>query len=184
MAITSSTLLAVGAITAAVGAVGSATVGTMSAIQQHKQAKANAEMQEQEALRNAKVEQNAAAATEAQMQENARRQQEYNSYERGAQYAAFGKAGVGMASGSPLALLGATAAEEQRKVNDSMMTGYSQAQQHVNAATNLKYQAGVARASKPSKATQGWQIAGQGIKMIGDLGQIGMNYGMTRGSVN
>ena len=161
----------IAAIGATVGAVGS----TVGAVEQHKQATANAEAQEAQARYNQKLEQNEQARIEAENAENARRQREAAEDLKARQRALLGKSGAAMSSGSPLAILGATALDQERQIQDTQYAGYRQAQQHGEQAKMYDYQARVAKASAPSKAALGAGIAGTWGNWGMSIGTIGLN---------
>ena len=105
-----------------VGLLGAAGAGTASAItahqqqrQQAQQAADNARMQQQQMEYNKRMEEREAAALEAETAENVRRQRLESERLRSAQIALLGKSGAAMASGSPLAVLGATALMKNEK---------------------------------------------------------------------
>lgn len=162
-------LLAWGAVAVTTGAV----LGGVSAAQQHEQARANAEMQAQQAEYNKRLAEREAARTEAETAENMRRQHEAAEELKARQRAMLGHSGAAFASGSPLAVLGQTAADEELKVLDTAYAGYSSAQQHREQAKMYQYQAGVARAQKPSSSSLGLNIAGQAVGAVGQIAQLG-----------
>ena len=175
---------AVSAATAIAGSVVGGVVGGVSAAQQHNQAKANAEMQAQQAEYNKRQEMREAARIEAETAENARRQREESERLKAHQRALLGASGAAMTSGSPLAILGATAADEELKVQDVHRVGYQQANQHREAAKMYDYQAGVAKAQAPSGSSLALSlagnIAGNAIGGIGKVASIGGNYVVQR----
>lgn len=160
------------AVLAAIGATVGAVAGTVGAAEQHKQAEANAKAQEAQLNYNKRLEEREAARIEAENAENARRQREAAEQLKAQQRALLGKSGVAMTSGSPLAILGQTAADEEMKVQDLHAGGYAEANKHREQAKMFGYQAGVARASAPSKASLGANLAG-----------TWGNYGMSLGSI-
>lgn len=161
---------------AAAAAIGGATTslvtGIVGGVEQHKQAEANAKAQEAQLQYNKRLEEREAARIEAENAENARRQRLAAEQLKAQQRALLGKSGVAMTSGSPLAILGQTAADEEMKVQDLHAGGYVEANKHREQAKMFGYQAGVARASAPSKAMLGANIAGQ-------IGNWGSSVGTT-----
>ena len=133
---------------------------TIGAVQQHQQENANLEAQAQQHEYNRRLEEREARTVEAETLENAKRQRAENDRFRSAQRAAMGKSGAALASGSPLALLGETAADQEQSVLDAQRTGYRQSQQHVESAKNHQYRANAARASKRSGSQLGLELAG------------------------
>ena len=171
------TALAIGAaITGAVAATVGTAVGIAGAVEQNNQARANADMQAQQLEYNKRVEEREAARVESEAAENARRQREAAEELKARQRALLGKSGAAMQSGSPLAVLGQTAADEELKVQDIHYSGANQAAHHREQAKMYQYQAGVARASAPSSASLGLSVAGQMASGLGSLANIGMGY--------
>lgn len=160
----------IGAVGAVGGALTSMTTGIVGGIEQHKQAEANAKAQEAQLNYNKRLEEREATRVEAETAENARRQREAAEQLKSQQRALLGKSGVAMTAGSPLAVLGETAADEEMKVQDLHAGGYNQAMQHREQAKMFGYQAGVARASAPSRASLGWNIAGNIGSGLGNTG--------------
>ena len=173
-----SAILTVTALTAAAAAITGGVVGGVAAEEQHKQARANAEMQAQQAEYNKRQEMREAARIEAETAENARRQREESERLKAHQRALLGASGAAMTSGSPLAILGATAADEELKVQDIHRVGYQQADQHREAAKMYDYQAGVARAQKPSGSSLALSLVGNALGTTGQVANIAGNYAM------
>lgn len=128
------------------------TIGVVGGIVSHdqqkkaaKNAEKNAELQLAQANYNRKVQEQETAALVAEGQENARRQREAAEYARSQRIAALGKSGVAMNSGSPLAILGAAAADEERNIMDA----HYLSSRHVAASrgqeANYSWQADIAR---------------------------------------
>lgn len=173
------------AITAAVVGVGAAVaggvVGTVSAKQEHEAAKAQAKLAEQRAQMeqqqieyNKRQELREAAALEAETAENVRRQRLESEKLKSAQRAALGKSGAALTSGSPLAILGETAAEEEIKAQDLHYQGARAANAHYSQANIYGYQSKAARhnilsarAGAPSKSALGLNIAGSWTRAAG-----------------
>ena len=170
------TWLLIGTITAATAAVAGASVSTVGAVAQHNQAKANADMQAQQHAYNKRLEEREAAQIEAEAAENARRQRVQAEQLKAQQRAMLGKSGAAMTSGSPLAILGQTAIDEEMQIQGTHYAGYNQAMKHREQAKMFGYQAAVARAQAPSSSSLGLNIAGQWINTTGQLAQIGSNY--------
>ena len=167
---------AVSAATAIAGSVVGGVVGGISAIEQHNQARANAEMQAQQAEYNKRLEEREASRIERENEENARRQREQSEYLKAQQRALLGKSGAAMTSGSPLAILGATAMNEELKVQDAHVGGYQAVQNHREQAKMYQYQAGVARAQKPSGSSLALSLVGQAAGTTGKVAGIAGNY--------
>lgn len=183
MAISLSVATAVAAGVAAVAAVTGGALGIVGSVQQHNQAKNNAKMQEQQMNYNKRMEEREAAAIEAETAENARRQRIQAEQLKAKQIALLGKSGAAMTSGSPLAILGQTAADEEMKIQDTHFAGYRQAYQHREQAKMYGYQAGVARAQAPSGSNLALNIAGQVTNTVGNVAQIGGNSAVNKTSL-
>ncbi len=180
MAISLSTALGIAAGVGVVSSLASGAVGIASSVQQHEQAKANAEAQEAQARYNQMIEQNEARRVEAENAENMRRQREAAEQLKAQQRALLGASGAAMTSGSPLAILGQTAMDQERQVQDTAYAGYRQAQSHSEQAKMYDYQARVARASRPSALSLGLNVAGQGLSTFGSVAQTIGNYAIGR----
>ena len=153
------------------------TVGTYSAIEGYQNQKYQADLAEENARiqmaqleYNKRLEEREAAAIEAEGNENARRLHEQAEILKAQQRALLGKSGAAMAAGSPLAILGQTASDEELKIQDSLyMTarqsaaarskaadyefGYALAQQDMTAA----------KASRPTGLSLGMNLTGAAI---------------------
>ena len=149
----------------ALGLIGTAiTLGTIGTVQNHNAAQQQAQnaedsarMQQAQMEYNRRMEEREAAALEAETAENVRRQREESARLRSAQLAMLGKSGAAMASGSPLAILGATAADEEMKAQDMHYAGARSGAAHRSKAIGYSYGAAIAgqgiraaRASRPS----------------------------------
>ena len=77
-------------------------------------------------------------------------------------------------------VLGQTAADEELKVHDIHYSGANQAQHHREQARMYGWQAGVAKASAPSAAGLGLNVAGQLASGLGSMAGIGMSYASYR----
>ena len=176
MSIPLGTLLSVSSVVAAVGAVAGGALGIVGSIQQHEQAKANAEMQAQQAEYNQRLEEREAAKIEAENAESVRRQRMQAEQLKAQQRALLGKSGAAMTSGSPLAILGQTAIDDEMQIRDTHNAGYSAAMQHREQAKMFGYQAAVSRAQAPSGTSLALNIAGQVVNTTDKLAQIGGNY--------
>ncbi len=166
------------AIAAAVASVAATAIGTSvgiaGAAEQNKQAQANAEAQEAQANYNKRLEEREAARIEAETAENARRQREEAERFKAQQRALLGASGAAMDSGTPLAILGRTAADTEMSIMDTHTGGAQQANQHREQAKMYQYQAGVARMNRPSGSSLGLNVAGQIGSGLGNLAQTGM----------
>ena len=163
-------LAVVSSAIAIAGATATAIATSVGAAEQHKQAEANAKAQEAQMEYNKRLEEREASKIEAENAENARRQRQAAEQLKAQQRALLGKSGVAMTSGSPLAILGQTAADEEMKVQDQHAFGSAEVNKHREQAKMFGFQAGVARASAPSKASLGANIAGtvgNGVSSIG-----------------
>ncbi|MBQ7731592.1 MAG: hypothetical protein IJT68_07135 [Lentisphaeria bacterium] len=176
MAISLGTALTIATAVAATTAIVGGVVGGVAGIQQHNQARANAEMQAEQAEYNKRLEEREASRLERENDENARRQREQSEYLKAQQRALLGKSGAAMTSGSPLAILGATAMNEELKVQDAHVGGYQAVQNHREQAKMYQYQAGVARAQKPSGSSLALSLVGQAAGTTGKVAGIAGNY--------
>lgn len=173
-----------GAVTGIVGAVTGTVGGVVAGIEQHNAqkrqaeiAEQNAKIQQQQAAYNERLEQREAAAVEAETRENARRQREASERLKASQRAAFGKSGALMTAGSPLAVLGETAADEELKVQDLQYQGYRQQQKHLIAATGYNAErtiAGINAANAKKSAPSVGSFAGS---LAGSIGSGAMQIG-------
>ena len=162
----------------------SVAVGTVGVIQSHQSAQQQAQnaedqakMQQQQMEYNKRMEEREAAALEAETAENVRRQRLEAARLRSAQVAMLGKSGAALASGSPLAVLGATAAEEELKVQDTHYSGARGYAAHQAQATSYGYGAAIAgqgvRAAKASSPTGGQLAIGIAGNVLGTVGKAG-----------
>lgn len=140
------------------------TVGTVSAVENYQQQKAEAQNAEENARLqmaqmeyNKRMEEREAAAVEAEGQENARRMREAAEEARAQRIAMLGKSGAAMSSGSPLAILGAAAADEEIQIQDAQYNAARQRAQHMAKAADYGYGASIAKqnilAAKASRPT-------------------------------
>ena len=164
-------------------AVTSAALGTVGIIagaeeqkQQARIAEDNAKIQQAQMDYNRKVEEREAAAVEAETAENARRQRLEAEKLKAAQRAMLGKSGAALASGSPLAILGETAAAEEMAVHDAHYGGYRQAAGHYAKATGYgvqsqiaAYNARAARNARPSGLGTALNITGTWLGAAGKI---------------
>ena len=175
------TALTAAAITAATAG---GIVGGISSIAEHRQAQANADAQAKQAEYNKRLEEREAARVEAETAENVRRQREQANELKAQQRALLGKSGAAMTSGTPLAILGITAADEELRAQDMHTAGYQQADNHREAAKMYQYQAGVARAQAPTGGSLALSLVGNAFGTAGKLAQIGGNYAYTKASLS
>lgn len=183
------TIFLSGVIIAGAAAAASSTGGVIGAVEQHnaaKQAAQNAEdnaiMQKQQMEYNKRMEEREAAAVEAENAENARRQRLESERLRSAQMALLGKSGAAITSGSPLAILGQTAADEELKIQDIRYGGARAAAAHRSKATDYGYGAAIAgqnvlaaKASRPTSTALGAAITGEVGSGVFKLGQLTMS---------
>ena len=113
----------------------------------YAQQKANAEAQAQQAEYNRRLEMREAENQEKEAAEQARRQREAAAEYRSRQIALLGKSGALFTSGSPLAVLGETAARQEMTVQDTHRGGALQYNKRMTQAQEFGYQADVARNS-------------------------------------
>ena len=170
--------MATGLTASIIGLIGiatSVTGGIIGGVESHKQAKQqaksaeeNARLQQRQMEYNQRMEEREAAALEAENAENARRQRQEAERLRSAQLAALGKSGAAITSGSPLAILGQTAADEELKIQDARYAGARAAAAHRTKAADYGFGASIAaqnalaaKASKPSTMALGATILGE-----------------------
>ena len=174
--ITTATLTTIANVTAIVAAVTAATaqiaggiIGLVGDVRNHRQARANAEAEQARNEYNARIAEREAARVEKQNEENVRRQREAYKYLHADQRALLGKSGAAMESGSPLAVLGQTAADEELKIQSLAYKGYNDATQLREQAKMSRYQAAVARANKPTSGDLALNIGGRIWQMHGSV---------------
>lgn len=153
------------------------TIGTIGAIENHQQQEDAAKLQEENAKLqvaqmeyNKRMEEREAAAIEAEGAENARRMREAAEEARAQRIAMLGKSGAAMTSGSPLAILGAAAADEEIQIQDKHYNTSRQAAQHYAKAADYGYGAAVgkqnilaAKASRPTGLSLATNLVGAAI---------------------
>lgn len=122
-------------------------VGIFGAIAQARQEKANAEMQAQAEDYNAKMEDNYADKIDEASEENAMRNRQKINAAQGEAAASMGKAGIALASGSPLAVMAENQVRMETQANDQQVNEYQEAMKHREQAKMHRYQAAVHRAS-------------------------------------
>ena len=176
MAITLATGLAIAAGVSAATAIAGGAIGIAGAVQRHEQEKANAKAQEAQMLYNKRAEERAAARTEAETAENVRRQRMQAKELQSRQIALLGKSGAAMSSGSPLAILGESAADTELQIMDTHAAGAGAAAQHREKANILDYHARLARAQRPSGTGLGLSIAGNVLNTSGSLANTAISY--------
>ena len=157
--------------TAALIALTYAGVMTWSAVDSHRQQKANAKSQENLERYNAQVAAAEAAREEKEASANAARQLEEDRRLRAHQRALYGASGAALATGSPLAVLGQTAADQQLQVADIMRGGSLAYRKGQSDSQNSLYRAKVAAGSRPSTAA----LAGSLMSIAGSSLQLGMS---------
>lgn len=160
------------AAVAITAAIAGGVIGMVADTRQHRQARANAKMQEEQNEYNARLAEREANILEKQNQENIRRKREESKYLQSAQRALLGKSGAAMESGSPLAVLGQTAADEELKIQDMAYSGYRQGAQLTEQAKMFRYQGAVARANAPKTSDLHLKLGGRVWQMHGDVAQI------------
>lgn len=171
MAITTAITSIVATAVATAVSVTAGIVGGVASYNQQKanyaQQKANAEAQAQQAEYNRRLEEREAQNHEKEAQEAARRQREEAAELRSRQIALLGKSGAALSSGSPLAVLGESAARQEMGVQDTHRSGALAYNQRMTQAQEYGYQAHVARNSvvKPNL----------GMSLLADLGNTAAN---------
>ena len=157
-----------------VGTIGSASASIVQSVESHKEkqreaeiAEKNALLQQQQMEYNERIQKREAAVLEAENAENARRMRQAAEDTQSQRLALLGKSGAALSSGSPLAILGAAAADEELAIQDSNYSGARQVGQLRTKATDYGYGAAIAkqnvvaaRAARPSGVTLGATILG------------------------
>jgi hypothetical protein len=81
-----------------------------------------------------------------------------------------------MNAGSPLAILGESALNEEMMIQDVHYKGYQQASQHKEQAKMYGYQAGVARSQAPSGWSLGLQLGSTAFETVEKVADKMTNY--------
>ena len=170
-------LAVIGTVLGVVGTAVSTSLGIASGVAAHKQAQANADAQAAQAAYNAKLEENEAARIEAETAEEARRMHEEAEKMKARQRALFGKSGAVITSGTPLAVLGESAADLQQSINDTHRAGYLQSAGHKQQSEIYKYHGRLADASRPSSSSLAVGIGGQLASGTADAGRSLLSLG-------
>lgn len=163
------TLLVVAAATAAVGAAGAAAAGVAGGISSYRQQQANAESQQNMLEYNANQERIEAKNVERETQEQDKRLLAQQEQLRATQRALYGKSGAAMYAGSPLALLGETAANQRMESNDLRRQGATEYNRRMSQAQSLTYQGRVAGSS----VDKGQLWGSVGGSLFSGLGGVG-----------
>ena len=170
MAISLASALAIGAAAIGVAATAtSTTLGVVGAVQQQRQAEANAKAQQAQLDYNAKLQEREAQRLEQETAENVRRQRQAAEELKAKQRALLGKSGAAMTSGSPLAVLGETAVNTEMETLDLHRSGYIESQQHRNQANILRTQSRNVGNAVPSRSGVALNIAGNVLSGVGQL---------------
>lgn len=156
------------------GEIAGDLIGYDQAKNQAEVAEKNAKLQLAQMEYNQRMAEREADALAAENIENARRMRIQAEAARSQRIAMLGKSGAAMSSGSPLAVLGAAAADEELAIQDAHYTGARQVGQLRSKATDYGYGAAIARnnvyaasASRPSGLGLGATILGQtGSKLV------------------
>lgn len=143
------------------GSIAGTTTSIIGGVQNYNQQKENAKAQQSMLEYNARLERREAEAEEAEANEAARRQRAENERLQAAQRAAYGKSGAAIASGSPLAVLGDTAANLELGVQDIHRNGANSYNRRMAQSNSLLYQSRVAGNSV--SRGQLWGSIGGGI---------------------
>lgn len=130
-----------------IGAVGGTTAGIFGSVQNQRQMEANAKAQEQMFDYNRRQELIEANNVEKETQAADIRQREEQARLRASQRALYAKSGASMTAGSPLAVLGETAATQQIESSDLRRQGATEYNRRISAANSYAYQAQIARKS-------------------------------------
>lgn len=120
------------------------TMGILSAVDADKQQKTNAKSQQRMLEYNQRQELIEAQNVEQETEAADQRLHDEQSRFRAAQRALYGKSGAAMTAGSPLAVLGETAATHQIESSDLRRQGAAEYNRRISAANSYGYQARVA----------------------------------------
>ena len=157
-----------GLVAGLAGSISGSVIGYNQQKAQAEAAEENAKMQQAQMEYNQRMAEREAEALEAENAENARRMRQAAEAAQSQRLAMLGKSGAAMTSGSPLAILGAAAADEELAIQDSNYSGARQVGQLRTKATDYGYGAaiakhnvGAAKAARPSSAGLGMTILGQ-----------------------
>lgn len=176
--------LAIGLVGVALGT----TAGIIGSVVEHDNAKAQAEAAEQQAKLqqqqmeyNQRMQEREAAALEAESLENAKRMRQAAEDARSQRLALLGKSGAAMTSGSPLAILGAAAADEEQGIQDAhyaatrqIAAARTKAADYGYGAAIAKHNVAAAKASRPTALSLGAKIignVGDGLTQLGSIAQ-------------
>ena len=172
------TLSIASVVASVIGTVVSTTTSIVGANQQQNQAEANAKSQQDMLDYNARQEQREAETVLAENNEAARRQRLEDERIKSLQRASYGKSGVAIASGSPLAVLGDAAANMEMGVQDTHRTGARQYSQRMAQSNSFMYQGRVARGSvgKGSLITGVGGAIGSSLNAGGKIAMSGASY--------
>lgn len=152
-------------------AITAGILGAVKSVEDSRIQAQNARREEMLMNRNARIEQREANREEAETLEAARRQRAENARLQSAQRAAYGKSGAALSSGSPLAVLGDTAANQELAVQDTHRSGALAYNRHMTQAENYKYQGRLARASY-RRSSGNYALAGSLIQTGSDIANI------------
>ncbi len=156
-------------------AIAGGILAIISGVNAQEQQEANAEAQEELLNYNAKQERREADYELANTQAAEERQRAEQARLRSAQQALYGKSGAALATGSPLAVLGETAANQELANQDLRLQGATAYNRRMSMANGLSYQAKVAGNSVGNSALLGG-IAG-GMSSFGSALSQGSDLG-------
>lgn len=159
----------IGATTAVAGTIAGTTTGIISGIQNQRQQEANAEAQQEMANYNAQLEQREADSVLKETEAADQRQRDEQARFRAAQRALYGKSGAAMTAGSPLAVLGETAATHQIESSDLRRQGAAEYNRHMAQKQNLIFQGNVAKKS----VNRNSMYLGIGSSLASGIGSLG-----------
>lgn len=181
------TLGLIGLTVGVAGSIAGAVSAHEAASEQSRIAEENAKLQQAQMEYNARMQEREAAAAEAENAENARRMREAAEAARSQRLAMLGKSGAAMTSGSPLAILGAAAADEELAIRDAQYSGAREVSALRAKATDYSYGAAIAksnvnaaRAAKPSVLSLGSSIAGT----VGNAVAQGASLSLSASKIN
>lgn len=169
-------LLTLGVILGAAGGIVGAAVDHEQQKQQAETAERNAELQQQQMEYNQRMAEREATALEAENAENVRRMRQEAEALRSQRIAMLGKSGAAMSSGSPLAILGEAAADEELAIQDAHYSGSRQVAALRSKATDYRYGATIARSNVNAAKAAKPGIFGLAANVTGTVGDSLLTY--------
>lgn len=147
----------------------------------YRQEKANIKSQVAAYEYSARLSDRAAENTQNEMNAADERLRNNQKYERGAAITAYGKSGVALSGGSPLAVMAETAANQEIEVMELRREGAAKRQEYEQQAEIERYNARVAKAKLRSAQINNINAnVGSVINWVGNAGSILSDFGSSR----